>query len=379
MGFNMPPSWGGPGSQQFRQYFRCYPVAMLPGKERENINFGGKIVMPPSALNKLTMLHITYPMLFELKSQETELTTHAGVLEFIAEEGRVYIPQWMMETLALQPGSLIQVGSIDLPSGSFVKIEPQSTDFLDIYDPKAVLENALRNFSTLTVDDIFQISYNNHIYSIKVLEVKPTSSHNSICVVETDLEVDFAPPVGYVEPSIDSSGPPSGTASVSSNVPSRAFNTPVGAMASTIGYEKLVKSSAAASNESNIRLRNFETVYAGEGQKLSGKSITKSKHEDFAESESQGPNENEGLGNLLTNSAPALELPFGQLFFGYPLTPLKDAEGEKDREEQEQAGSSIHFQGSGQSLRQSRKRKKDGVASSSTSKRPNSPDVIEID
>lgn len=44
----------------------------------------------------------------------------------------------MMETLGLEPGDLIEVKNTTLPLGSFVKIQPQSTDFLDISDPKAV-------------------------------------------------------------------------------------------------------------------------------------------------------------------------------------------------------------------------------------------------
>lgn len=60
----------------------------------------------------------------------------------------------------------------------------------------------MRNFSTLTVGDIVQISYNDKVYEIKVLEVKPHfEDHQGISVVETDLQVEFAAPVGYVEPS----------------------------------------------------------------------------------------------------------------------------------------------------------------------------------
>ena len=51
--------------------------------------------MPPSALDKLTRLHITYPMLFELINGAKDTTTHAGVLEFIAEEGKIYLPFWV--------------------------------------------------------------------------------------------------------------------------------------------------------------------------------------------------------------------------------------------------------------------------------------------
>lgn len=51
--------------------------------------------MPPSALEKLTRLHISYPMLFELRNGAKDTVSHAGVLEFIAEEGRIFLPQWV--------------------------------------------------------------------------------------------------------------------------------------------------------------------------------------------------------------------------------------------------------------------------------------------
>lgn len=335
-------------------------MAMMQGRDRDELNYGGKIVMPPSALNKLTMLHITYPMLFQLTAEENQTQTFAGVLEFIAEEGRVYLPQWMMESLQVSPGSLIEIESVDLPSGDFVKIEPQSTDFLDISDPKAVLENALRNFSTLTVGDIFQINYNNKVYSIKVLEAKPESDKQSICVVETDLEVDFAPPVGYVDPS-----------PVSSSVPSRATATPLGTMANTIGYEQLAKQKT---QEANRKANPF----SGGGQKLSGKSVY---NEDLTAEDSS----NKAMTELPPIDAPPLNLPFGQLFFGFPIVPLKHSDEEKAREHQENTSESIHFKGQGQSLRQSRKRKgqSSSRAPSGSGSRPrtasNSPEVIEID
>lgn len=87
----------GGAARRFDEYYRCYPVAMLPGPERENVNHGGKVIMPPSALDKLTRLHITYPMLFELHNGAKERMTHAGVLEFIAEEGKIYLPFWVCD------------------------------------------------------------------------------------------------------------------------------------------------------------------------------------------------------------------------------------------------------------------------------------------
>jgi ubiquitin fusion degradation protein 1 len=85
----------GAPPRRFDDYFRCYPVAMLPGPERPDANHGGKVFLPPSALDKLTRLHISYPMLFELINGKKKKVTHAGVLEFIAEEGKIYLPYWV--------------------------------------------------------------------------------------------------------------------------------------------------------------------------------------------------------------------------------------------------------------------------------------------
>ena len=49
----------------------------------------------------------------------------------------------MMQTLQLESGQLVHIKNASLSLGKFVKIQPQSVDFLDISDPKAVLEQAL--------------------------------------------------------------------------------------------------------------------------------------------------------------------------------------------------------------------------------------------
>ena len=76
----------------FRTQYRCYSVSMLPGNERDDLEHGGKIILPPSALDQLTRLNIVYPMLFKLTNTAGNRTTHCGVLEFVADEGKVCIP-----------------------------------------------------------------------------------------------------------------------------------------------------------------------------------------------------------------------------------------------------------------------------------------------
>ncbi|KAG0730318.1 Ubiquitin recognition factor in ER-associated degradation protein 1 [Chionoecetes opilio] len=165
--------------------------------------------MPPSALDVLTRLNIVYPMLFKLTNQRANRHTHCGVLEFVADEGKVYIPTGccdtdcgvfpaaMMRNLLLDEGELVHIESRSLPVATFSKFEPQSVEFLDITNPKAVLENALRNFACLTQDDVVALNYNDRIYEMRVLEVKPG---NAVSIIECDMNVEFAPAVGYQEP-----------------------------------------------------------------------------------------------------------------------------------------------------------------------------------
>jgi ubiquitin fusion degradation protein 1 len=59
------------------------------------------------------------------------------------------------------------------------------------------LETTLRNFSCLTTGDSIMVAYNNKKYYIDIIESKPASA---ITIIETDCEVDFAPPLDYKEP-----------------------------------------------------------------------------------------------------------------------------------------------------------------------------------
>ncbi|RPB26261.1 ubiquitin fusion degradation protein Ufd1 [Terfezia boudieri ATCC MYA-4762] len=318
-----------PTRRRFNEYFRCYPVGFMPGPERENVNYGGKVIMPPSALEKLTRLHISYPMLFELRNGAKQRVSHAGVLEFIAEEGRIYLPHWMMNTLLLEPGDLLEVKSTDLPDGKFIKLQPQSVNFLDISDPKAVLENSLRHFSALTKDDIFSFSYNDQIYEIAILEVKPMTEKGAISCVETDIEVDFAPPVGYVEPTRQPKLPSSAGSTrpgSSSGLPAHTTIHTQGSMSEAIGYAQLAPSTRLKPPTAEEKFSRI-----GAGQRLAGKKSSKAttptnKPSTPIAGQSSNP-------PPLTSNAPStirrpegpqpLRLPPGKLFFGYELMPLR--------------------------------------------------------
>lgn len=236
---------GGFAPRKFEEQYHCYSVAYA---DKAHLEKGDKILLPPSAFDTLARLQVDYPMLFKLTSMGSdgeERRTHCGVLEFTAEEGCVYIPFWMMQNLLIEEGSLITVTNVSLPKATFVKLQPQSVSFLEISNPRAVLEHALRNFSCVTVGDVIQIPYNNKNYHFALQDVKPNPA---ACIIETDCNVDFDAPVGYQEP-----GP--STSANSSNRPS-ACPSPV----STTSSANLAPSGAFRESEDDSKPHGIKIV-----------------------------------------------------------------------------------------------------------------------
>jgi ubiquitin fusion degradation protein 1 len=179
---------------RFEHAYNCYPMA-FSGKA--HLEDGDKILLPPSALHELAQMNVEYPMLFELTNPRMGKRTHCGVLEFSAEEGRCYVPYWMLaNNLLAEEGGILNVVNVSLKKAQFVKFRPQSVDFLDISNPRAVLEKTLRKFTCVTVGDQICIPYNDKNYYLEIREVNPDGAAS---IIETDCNVDFEEPVGYKE------------------------------------------------------------------------------------------------------------------------------------------------------------------------------------
>ncbi|KAK6955318.1 hypothetical protein Daesc_002951 [Daldinia eschscholtzii] len=341
----------GPAMRRFDEYFRCYPIIMAPGTERPELNYGSKIFLPPSALQKISQLHVQWPLMMELINGEKERQTHAGVLEFVAEEGRAYIPQWMMQTLQLDVGDMIQIKSTSLELAKMVKLQPQSTNFLEISDPKAVLEKAFRNFATLTKGDVFNFEYNDEVYEVAVLEVKPETEKMGVCMIETDVSVEFAPPVGYVEPQKGSGT--STPRSTRGGLPAGGLMHPQGTMAQSINYDAIAPNSTTAATGA----RAVSSHFLNEGHKLNAKKGSKA----------STPKPTTPVAGTSTNTVPVprrrtngpmpLRLPPNKLFFGYEIKPVKT---DADKEAEKENANKPHFAGQGQTLRGAVKRKGEG-------------------
>jgi hypothetical protein len=76
----------------------------------------------------------TTPLTFELRNEATGQHTHAGVLEFSAEEDTVQLPTWMLQSLSVVDGDLITIQTKKLPKGTWAQFQPLSDQYRHIRD-----------------------------------------------------------------------------------------------------------------------------------------------------------------------------------------------------------------------------------------------------
>lgn len=242
----------------------------------------------------------------------------------------------MMQTMGLDVGDMIQIRTTSLELARLVKLQPQSVNFLDISDPKAVLEKAFRNFATLTKGDVFNFEYNDTVYDVAVLDVKPETEKMGVSMIETDVSVDFAPPVGYVEPERKSgtSTPRSGK-----GLPAGGVVHHQGTMAQAINY-----------NSISPAVTSVPTKFLGEGQRM-GKKGGKDRE---AKPATPVPADTTPVLRRRDGAPAPLRLATNKLFFGYEIKPVKTKE---EKEEEAKGANKPTFAGQGQTLRGPVKRK----------------------
>lgn len=276
--------------------------------------------MPPSALDQLTRLNVEYPMLFKITNRRQSRITHAGVLEFVADEGKIYLPYWMMRNLLLEEGDIVQIESVSMPVATFSKFQPQSVDFLDITNPKAVLENCLRNFACLTTGDLIAIRYNNKIYELCVLETKPA---NAVTIIECDMNVEFAAPLDYVEPN----------------------------------HKAKEEEMTVDPAEEYLHESTGFVAFKGSGNRLDGKK----KKNDSISSDTGGPSSAGTTKVSRPRGIPDYDHPFGLIRFDRSIRPISDGpdprkEAEKEKTAANASASTFEkFKGQGFQLKKSKK------------------------
>ena len=165
--------------------------------------YGNKILLPPNVLHDLMTQELFAEgeiMFFKVINVKIEFGQVCGVHEFTASPGICHLPYHIMEDLALTEGENITIEKVNPPKGTYVKLRPHKTDFINLPDPKAILEKIMsKDYPVITRGQTIAINHveSNRVFRIDILETKPAEI---ISIVNTDLNVDFDEPIDYVPP-----------------------------------------------------------------------------------------------------------------------------------------------------------------------------------
>lgn len=168
------------------------------------VNDGDKITLPVSALEELNPQNahelgvFTFALSYRAGDDAHVQLTHAGVLEFVAEEGTVGLPPKVAASLfrsadanTRQLPDAIQIKFVRLEKGKFASLQPCGTGFGDReIDFKKILERSLKAHTTLTTGDVLFVRHGKETFEVVVAELQPESAVN---ILNTDLEVALLP------------------------------------------------------------------------------------------------------------------------------------------------------------------------------------------
>lgn len=144
----------------------------VPSREKMGMD-GDRIELPSSCAAQIHKAQ--KPIIFEIRNKWGVCYGGCGYnrMNFNAPSGSVVLPKWMVKSLGIKPGEVVNVRLVKLPIGKFVKFRPQSKEFYNIKDHKTTLENILTKFTTLTEGQLIPLRDDKKVHFVEVLELQP--------------------------------------------------------------------------------------------------------------------------------------------------------------------------------------------------------------
>lgn len=178
-----------------------FTCSASPEEIQKLLKYSNKILLPPSMLHKINERDdIEFPLFFKVINPICDFGRVCAVHEFTSTEGLIIMPYYIMEELGIQEGSDVNIDYVNPPKGSYLKIRPHKTEFINLKDPKAVLEHIMsKDYPVITEGETIVIDYKDIGKRFR-LDIVKTEPSEIIKTIDTDLNLDFDTPLDYVEP-----------------------------------------------------------------------------------------------------------------------------------------------------------------------------------
>jgi hypothetical protein len=157
-----------------------------------------KIILPQSLLYQILFdinENVCFPIFFKVTNYTTNLFTYCSGSEFDAEENTCYLSSFVQSKLGIIENDSVEVDFIDnsfdsIPKGIKVILQPFNEDLYDvpIEEIKPRLEKVFVEYIIVNKYDVVILDYEGKKIYLEVNECFPK---DHICVLDTDLEIDF--------------------------------------------------------------------------------------------------------------------------------------------------------------------------------------------
>ncbi|KAL8096167.1 hypothetical protein AgCh_037206 [Apium graveolens] len=190
------PRFSNAGDKSKPLNYRCYPFSHINKCDCED---GNKIIMPKAALDAvISMRNFEYPNAFKIINPLVRKYSYCGVIDYNGEDGNVYLPKWMLNSLLLQKGQFVNFECATLPKGTLLKLQPHNTKFImNLSNPREAMEKILKDFACVTTGDTIRVYHENKNYYLNIVEARPKKV---VSLIETDCEIEFTNALDHEEP-----------------------------------------------------------------------------------------------------------------------------------------------------------------------------------
>ena len=131
-------------------------------------------------------MQLPQPITFIISNPVMVRKSYCGILEFTSEPDTCILPAWLMTNLLLEDGNEIYIRSCSLRNGTFIKLQPHDTAFINLPEIIGILERELSNYATLLQGETISIYNEGNDYLFDVLECQPD---NQVCLGEAAIDL----------------------------------------------------------------------------------------------------------------------------------------------------------------------------------------------
>lgn len=140
-------------------------------RDKDTLENTNSIILPRHFLEHIVKKKID-KYFFKVVNKDLGITSFCCVMEFTAPDDHVILPFWLMEYLAVDENSKLEVELVqNIIKGSKVILEPLDKEFFDIPESDAILEVVLSKFSLLQYNSVIKINIMDKKYLIKIKDI----------------------------------------------------------------------------------------------------------------------------------------------------------------------------------------------------------------